>query len=169
MLNHFHRKYGLDKLPHFNKLEKLTQRVKYYSIERKRKQREELSVWDWHKLRLYKDDKFLDDWINEDDSVSTINIDRINANDITVEEFMEKYEKPSIPVVLLGCAENWEALSKWNFPDLLAQYSKVKLKVGEDDEGYPLKLKLKYFIEYLIFNKDDSPLYLFQSSIESRK
>lgn len=60
-------------------------------------------------------------------------------------------------------------MKNWNFPDLLAKYKTCKLKVGEDDEGYPLKLKLNHFIEYLIFNKDDSPLYLFQSSIESRR
>lgn len=52
---------------------------------------------------------------------------------------------------------------------MIRNYKKCKLKVGEDDDGYPLKMKLKYFIEYLIYNKDDSPLYLFQSSIESRK
>lgn len=60
-------------------------------------------------------------------------------------------------------------MKTWNFPELIKNYKKCKLKVGEDDDGYPLKMKLKYFIEYLIFNKDDSPLYLFQSSIESRK
>jgi histone arginine demethylase JMJD6 len=85
------------------------------------------------------------------------------------EDFMEKYEKPSKPVLLLGTTEHWQAINKWNFADLIKKYKNCKLKIGEDDEGYPLKLKLKYFIEYLLYNKDDSPLYLFQSSIESRK
>lgn len=150
-------------------MEKLSAKVKCYSIERKRQHREEISAKDWHKLRLYKNDHFLDDWAKENVATSTKNIDRINAHDITVEEFMEKYEKPGVPVILLGCAENWDALNTWNFPDLVKKYGKCKLKIGEDDEGYPLKLRLKHFIEYMLYNKDDSPLYLFQSSIESRK
>lgn len=118
-------KYGLDKLSkHFPEKLKLTPRVKYYTFDIKRKQREELPLRGWHKLRLYKDDKFLNDWINEPDSVSTMNVDRINASDISVEEFMEKYEKPAVPVILLGCADHWDALSKWNFPDLIKKFKK---------------------------------------------
>ena len=162
-------KYGLDKLPHFDKLSKMTQKVRYYTIERKRKHREELSLDGWQKLRLYRDNDYLQNLIDEPDEVSTINVDRVHVNDISVEEFMERYEKPSIPVILVGCTEGWDAHQKWNFPDLLKKYQKCKLKIGEDDDGYPLKLKLKHFIEYLVFNKDDSPLYLFQSSIESRR
>lgn len=43
------------------------------------------------------------------------------------------------------------------------------MKVGEDDDGYKIKIKFKYFLEYLIFNSDDSPLYLFESSFENHK
>lgn len=164
------QKYGLDKYTKYlPKNEKMTPRVKYYTFDIKRKHREELPLRGWQKLKLYKNDSFLDDWINEPDEVSRMNIDKINAEDVTVEEFMERYEKPGVPVIISGCAENWDAMSKWNFPDLLKKFKKCKLKVGEDDEGYPLKMKLKYFVEYMLYNKDDSPLYLFQSSIESRK
>ena len=97
------KKFGLDKLKkHFPQDNKLSARVKYYTFDIKRKQREELALRGWHKLRLYKNDKFLDDWINEPDEVSTMNVERVHVNDITVEEFMDKYETPGVPCVLLG-------------------------------------------------------------------
>jgi histone arginine demethylase JMJD6 len=43
------------------------------------------------------------------------------------------------------------------------------VKIGEDDLGYKIKIKFKYFLEYMIHNRDDSPLYLFESSIENHK
>ncbi len=49
------------------------------------------------------------------------------------------------------------------------RFKDSKVKVGEDDDGYKLKMKFKYFLEYMIYNKDDSPLYLFESSIENHK
>lgn len=41
-----------------------------------------------------------------------------------------------------------------------------RLKVGEDDEGLTLRLDLKYFFEYLVYNRDDSPLYLFEGNLD---
>lgn len=39
--------------------------------------------------------------------------ERIHANDVSVEEFIEKYEKPYKPVVIRGITDNWKAQYKW--------------------------------------------------------
>jgi len=41
------------------------------------------------------------------------------------------------------------------------------MKVGEDDDGRKIKIKFKYFADYCRNNKDDSPLYLFESGMDS--
>jgi hypothetical protein len=37
------------------------------------------------------------------------NIERVNINDLTLEEFLEKYERGDKPVIITGVAENWKA------------------------------------------------------------
>jgi histone arginine demethylase JMJD6 len=49
---------------------------------------------------------------------------------------------------------------------LISSYGESKFKIGESDSGRKLKVTLRQYVEYLLYNRDDSPLYLFESSLE---
>lgn len=62
----------------------------------------------------------------------------------------------------------WPALQSWSLPTL---YNDPTLrsrlfKVGEDDDGYTVKMKLRHFLRYLEQNHDDSPLYIFDATFD---
>lgn len=46
-------------------------------------------------------------------------------------------------------------------------YTFRRFKCGEDDDGYAIKVALKYFWDYMSTQADDSPLYVFDSSYET--
>ena len=95
---------------------------------------------------------------------------RVGGDMLTQGDFAERFERPRRPCVLVGLADKWPARAqgRWTLEALREEYAEERLKVGEDDEGYPVRLKLKYFLYYLfdaaVHQRDDAPLYLFDST-----
>lgn len=48
-----------------------------------------------------------------DPAVFTDTIERIHVNDITVEEFIERYERKSRPVIIKGVTDSWPGMHEW--------------------------------------------------------
>ncbi|CAJ0937549.1 unnamed protein product, partial [Mesorhabditis belari] len=128
-------------------------------VEAKRKARPELNNYGWNTLGFA---------TSFDLPPITDTIIRLNGSEICLEEFRENYEKPRIPVIITGLTSNWAAHEKWTPERLLKKYRNQKFKCGEDDDGYSVKIKMKYYYDYMRTNDDDSPLYVFDSSFGER-
>lgn len=96
----------------------------------------------------------------------TDNIQRIHHDQISTKEFMNMFEHQSRPVIITGVADKWPGLHEWKMKRLLERFGDSKFKIGESDSGRKLKVTLKQYMEYVLYGRDDSPLYLFESSLE---
>ncbi|CAI2351383.1 unnamed protein product [Caenorhabditis sp. 36 PRJEB53466] len=96
-------------------------------------------------------------------------IQRIDGRTISVEDFRRDFERPRIPVILAGLTEDWAANEKWSVERLSKKYRNQNFKCGEDDNGNSVRMKMKYYHDYMLNNRDDSPLYIFDSSFAERR
>jgi histone arginine demethylase JMJD6 len=89
---------------------------------------------------------------------------RLHCSALSVAAFVARFEVPNLPLMLDGLAAEWPAWrGAWEPRALHAAYRHRRFRCGEDDRSYPVKVKLKYFLRYMRSQRDDSPLYVFDS------
>jgi len=141
-------------------------------VSAKRRHRTDLSSKSWSKYNHYLKWDDLKSQLKKD---CVGNIERIHANQFSIQEFHEMYERPLKPVLIQGLADHWPARTDWNLPRLRSTYGERTFKCGEDDDGYPIRVKLKHFLRYQNSDEpggaklDDSPLYIFDSRYDDDK
>ena len=155
---------NLQKYPRFDPKSSLSSSAKSEIKKSKKLIRSELSSSDWNKANY-----FASNICEElfDNCVDTI--DRVKYKDFTISEFLLKYQQGNKPLIIQNVAEQWNANSFWNWDNFYKAFKKVKFKIGEDDDENTVRVKLKYFFEYMKKNRDDSPLYLFEKDIGDKK
>ena len=141
--------------------------AKVYDTERiedaKKRARGDLHLCNWmHNGYAYHIDTLAE-------PVSAGYIARHDTKTLSVEAFISAFEKPNVPVIITSCASEWSASRAWQPTELYKNYRHRRFKCGEDDDGYPVKIKLKYFLRYMARQRDDSPLYIFDSMFEDDK
>ncbi|KAF9202068.1 hypothetical protein BGZ49_007752 [Haplosporangium sp. Z 27] len=123
----------------------------------------ELDIFQWDKHQFAKQDFTIPE------SYDTLK--RIDYDKVSREEFIEEYEEKCLPVMIRGVTEGWGACNNWNSETFLRKYYSQPFKVGEDDDGNNVYVKMKYFLKYAEAEgaNDDSPLYIFDSGFVKRK
>jgi hypothetical protein len=86
-------------------------------------------------------------------------IDRISATELTVQEFIERYERASKPVLISDITKKWAAQYNWTKEKLLERHADTKFRTGG---GF--KMKLRRFFRYLERQHEQQPLYLFDQN-----
>lgn len=91
-------------------------------------------------------------------------LQRISVKLVSHQEFVERIERLFLPIVLTDVTDSWPAREKWTLEGFAKRYRNERFKCGEDDFGYNVKMKIKYFLYYMKTNCDDSPLYIFDGN-----
>ncbi|CAK0837252.1 unnamed protein product [Prorocentrum cordatum] len=90
------------------------------------------------------------------------NLERVDAQKISVQDFVARYERQSCPVLLAGAAAGWAAAETWSREQLLQRFGSVDFTCG------PCDLPLREFFAYASQNSDDVPLFVFDKRFSSR-
>ncbi|CAJ1408105.1 unnamed protein product [Effrenium voratum] len=131
----------------------------------KRKIRSELSLEDWQKYG------FGHRRAAEFEALADLGgLPRERWEELSVEEFWDKYEKPGQPCFIAGvpAKEGWPR-ERWSWESFFKRYGKSSFKVGKDDRGGSVRLRADHFERYAQQQQDDSPVYLFDNQFKHEK
>ncbi|KAG9323967.1 hypothetical protein KVV02_003238 [Mortierella alpina] len=88
------------------------------------------------------------------------NIDRRSG--LSLEQFVEEYEKPGKPVIIADGAKHWPAMTKWSTEYFLKTWPDAVLRAESVD------VTMQNYFKYAQGTKDESPLYLFDKKFGER-
>jgi len=98
---------------------------------------------------------------------------RVDARTTSWETFVACFESRRRPCIITHAMDDWPAFRgerAWTLEALRQRFAGVRLKVGSDDDGFAVRLRTEHFVAYASDPQgalvDDSPLYVFDGSLE---
>ncbi len=159
--------YTMDQDPELNK--KLETEVK--------RRKQPYHIEDWYKYKYYEQfPKISVGWMKFAEKIDEYHrkgktyfgiqsLDRFDFRDVSYEWWVENYERPNKPCLISGFAEDWP-ITNWTYETMRTNFlGKEKVKVGKDSSGYRIGFDMKHYLQYVNTQKDDSPVYLFESQL----
>jgi hypothetical protein len=90
-------------------------------------------------------------------------IQRINGESTTIEEFIEKYESRDIPVIVTNSTNQWPAFGKWTKKDYLkSKLLTTQLRATSAAAPLSATFSIEEYFKYSDETKEEAPLYLFE-------
>ncbi|KFG63410.1 histone lysine demethylase JMJD6b [Toxoplasma gondii RUB] len=113
-------------------------------------------------LRGVCSDTFYQRWLCATVDISSLffrhydNLERVSASALSVDAFVELYEKPNKPVVITDLVPKWAAFGKWNGEYFRRHFGGVRFNAGAASN-----IQLETFYQYADSNFDEAPLFIF--------
>ena len=92
------------------------------------------------------------------------NCDVVSCNDLSVQQFQQRYEQPNIPLIITDLVTQYPAYSgsggssqQWTIDNWLTQYGEIRVKTGS------ITMRMRDYIQYMLHTSDETPLYLFDN------
>jgi len=130
----------------------------------KKGKRTDIKPSEWDKFKYASKEEVLTRPIEYDSQ--TVPIPRVKRKDITPEWFYEHFASKCQPVIVEDVCDDWPAMRRWSIDALEERFRHIAFKVAKDDKGKKLRMKFKYYADYIRRQQDDSPLYLFETNVD---
>ncbi|KYQ99949.1 transcription factor jumonji [Tieghemostelium lacteum] len=90
-------------------------------------------------------------------------VDHVDSDKLTVQEFIDRYERPSIPVIFRGESKEWKANQNWTKEKLVERVGDLTFKITHQSHKR-IPMKFKDYAEYMSTQLDEEPLYVFDEA-----
>jgi hypothetical protein len=90
------------------------------------------------------------------------NIERVRAEDLSVEQFRERFEARNRPVVIEGASAGWRATQQWSVESLVAAFADQPMHARGID------MPAGEFVRYMQTTRDEFPLYVFDKEFGAK-
>lgn len=91
-------------------------------------------------------------------------VQRIDANSVSKQQFQRLYERPNVPVIITGALSEWPAYKTWSINHLKQAHGETLFHAG----GFNFPLSSYFTYCQAIENRDDQPLYIFDKHFSQK-
>jgi hypothetical protein len=89
-------------------------------------------------------------------------IQRVSAADLSATDFVEKYEKLNIPLVITDAVKDWPAFEKWSTEYIVQSFGDAKMRATSAAAPIPVLFTAQEYFNYADQTQEEAPLYLFE-------